>query len=576
MEPELQNASLRPTFFCFYGGSCEEVVIGEVEEERLRKYEEQCLMKEEEDRKAEEATKRRKESEEEMLLKKLQGRYVVQAATRQAERAAAGLDFQPSLSAKDLRHTSEPDPRVHPSSSTISHRLRFNHLDCHENKEHALRIKDAETSGLGSSSGKDAMIRGNQSNEAGNGERTSGEGVSPMAQELVEPAPDNVHIDAVFITEVSGSMSQSDFHSSLMASERIVPGLEDGEAALRRTSSRDVLSSERSDVSQSSLTSVLPATSSASSIIGESIPDATASREDVPTIFSVSHGQIGGSTVHEDMVSIFSNDGPEHSRDSSNGETRRNHRRVLWDSFSRRGSRGYLDSDTDDLGFYSRWLDLGDDLFGDEVEEARYFHRRRHGSIRVNQYSRSRIREHRRAIFDSGNGQSTAACPLGIHQIGRCTCDAFLVAEESSARASISRIVMLTEALFEVLDEIHRQPSSLSLSMASAQAPEAVVNSLPCKSYKKLETAQCSADMEQCHICLTEYEDGDQIRSLPCKHEFHLQCVDKWLKEIHRRALCGRMPSPDSARGHTAGPGRVSVAPEKNKSISSSSTFKRC
>jgi hypothetical protein len=60
------------------------------------------------------------------------------------------------------------------------------------------------------------------------------------------------------------------------------------------------------------------------------------------------------------------------------------------------------------------------------------------------------IREHCRAIFDSGNGQNTAACPLGIHQIGRCTCDSFLVAEESSARASVSRIVMLTEALFEV------------------------------------------------------------------------------------------------------------------------------
>jgi hypothetical protein len=60
------------------------------------------------------------------------------------------------------------------------------------------------------------------------------------------------------------------------------------------------------------------------------------------------------------------------------------------------------------------------------------------------------IREHRRAVFDSGNEQGTAACPLGIHQTGRCTCDSFLVAEESSARASISRIVMLTEALFEV------------------------------------------------------------------------------------------------------------------------------
>ncbi|KAM0929772.1 hypothetical protein ACQ4PT_001391 [Festuca glaucescens] len=352
-----------------------------------------------------------------------------------------------------------------------------------------------------------------------------------MGRELVEHAPRIVHADTVCITEVGGSISQSDFHSSLLSSERIMSDLEDAQIALHRNPSTAVLASERSDISLTSLTPVLPATSTASSVIGESILDATPSRADVPMV-SGSIGQIGGSTLHDDMISIFSNDGPGHSRDSSSSESRRNHRMVIWDALSRRGSRGYLDSDTDDLG--SRWLDLGDDLFGDEVEEARYFHRRRHGSVRVNQYSRSRIREHRRTIFDSGNGQSTAACPLGIHQIGRCTCDSFLVAEESSARASVSRIVMLTEALFEVLDEIHQQSSSLSLSMVSVQAPESVVNALPCKSYKKLETAQCSADLEQCHICLTEYEDGDQIRTLPCKHEFHLQCVDKWLKEVHR------------------------------------------
>lgn len=37
----------------------------------------------------------------------------------------------------------------------------------------------------------------------------------------------------------------------------------------------------------------------------------------------------------------------------------------------------------------------------------------------------------------------------------------------------------------------------------------------------------------RCHICLGEYEEGDQIRILPCQHEFHMSCVDKWLKEIH-------------------------------------------
>ena len=302
----------------------------------------------------------------------------------------AGLDFRPSLSAKDLRHTSEPDPRVHPSSSTISHHLRFNHLDCRENKVDALGIKNPETSGLESSSGKDAMIRGNFDSEAGNAERTSREGIITIGRELVEHAPHSVRTDTVCITEVGGSISQSDFRSSLMTSERIMSDLEDGQIVLHRNPSATVLASERSDISLSSLTPVLPATSTASSIIGESIPEATPSSADVP-IVSTSIGQIGGSTLHDDMISIFSNDGPGRSGDSSSSESRRNHRRVIWDAFSRRGSRGYLDSDTDYLGFHSRWLELGDDLFGDEVEEARYFHRRRHGSVRVNQYSRSRV-----------------------------------------------------------------------------------------------------------------------------------------------------------------------------------------
>jgi hypothetical protein len=276
---------------------------------------------------------------------------------------------------------------VHPSSSTISHHLRFNHSDCRENKEDALGVKNPETSGLESSSGKDAMARENSNNEVGNAERTSRQGIIPMGRELVEHAPHSVHADTVCITEVGGSISQSDFHSSLMTSERIISDLEDAQIALHRNPSTAVLASERLDISLSSLTPVLPSTSTTSSIIGGSVPDATPSRADVPMVSE----SIGGSTLHDDMISIFSNDDPGRSRDSSSSESRRNHRRVIWDAFSRRGSRGYLDSDIDDLGFHSRWLDLGDDLFGDEVEEARYFHRRRHGSVRVNQYSRSRV-----------------------------------------------------------------------------------------------------------------------------------------------------------------------------------------
>lgn len=51
--------------------------------------------------------------------------------------------------------------------------------------------------------------------------------------------------------------------------------------------------------------------------------------------------------------------------------------------------------------------------------------------------------------------------------------------------------------MLQVLDEIHRQPVSLSLSMVSLPAPESVVNSLPTKIHKKPMMDVGSDDVEQ-------------------------------------------------------------------------------
>ncbi|KAF9198994.1 E3 ubiquitin-protein ligase rnf13 [Haplosporangium sp. Z 27] len=50
---------------------------------------------------------------------------------------------------------------------------------------------------------------------------------------------------------------------------------------------------------------------------------------------------------------------------------------------------------------------------------------------------------------------------------------------------------------------------------------------------------------DPCAICLEEYEVGEQLRELPCKHIFHTQCIDPWFKDIHSICpVCKRDYSP--------------------------------
>ncbi|XP_038901161.1 E3 ubiquitin-protein ligase At1g63170 [Benincasa hispida] len=39
----------------------------------------------------------------------------------------------------------------------------------------------------------------------------------------------------------------------------------------------------------------------------------------------------------------------------------------------------------------------------------------------------------------------------------------------------------------------------------------------------------------ECCICLSAYENGAELRELPCNHHFHCNCIDKWL---HMNATC--------------------------------------
>ncbi|CAN1122433.1 Receptor homology region, transmembrane domain-and RING domain-containing protein 1 [Linum perenne] len=54
------------------------------------------------------------------------------------------------------------------------------------------------------------------------------------------------------------------------------------------------------------------------------------------------------------------------------------------------------------------------------------------------------------------------------------------------------------------------------------------VETLPCFTFHSAYMKQ-SHYGETCVICLEDYKDGEVVKVLPCKHEFHSSCVGSWL-----------------------------------------------
>ncbi|XP_063053645.1 uncharacterized protein si:ch211-59o9.10 [Engraulis encrasicolus] len=47
-----------------------------------------------------------------------------------------------------------------------------------------------------------------------------------------------------------------------------------------------------------------------------------------------------------------------------------------------------------------------------------------------------------------------------------------------------------------------------------------------------------SAGKTECQICFCEYSQGEQLRMLPCLHDYHVKCIDRWLKENVTCPIC--------------------------------------
>ena len=47
---------------------------------------------------------------------------------------------------------------------------------------------------------------------------------------------------------------------------------------------------------------------------------------------------------------------------------------------------------------------------------------------------------------------------------------------------------------------------------------------------------------DQCTICLSEFEKGEELKMLGCLHKFHTDCIANWLKKKKECSVCRHVP----------------------------------
>jgi len=67
---------------------------------------------------------------------------------------------------------------------------------------------------------------------------------------------------------------------------------------------------------------------------------------------------------------------------------------------------------------------------------------------------------------------------------------------------------------------------------------KAEMESIPTYHFTVDANRDADAEQSSCVVCMCEFESRQKLRTLPCAHEFHTKCVDRWLKHNRTCPIC--------------------------------------
>ncbi len=54
---------------------------------------------------------------------------------------------------------------------------------------------------------------------------------------------------------------------------------------------------------------------------------------------------------------------------------------------------------------------------------------------------------------------------------------------------------------------------------------------------------------EECMICMDKFEEGQELRQLPCLHRYHRPCIDRWLEMARECPVCKHVVTSSEVPG---------------------------
>ncbi|KAF9185496.1 hypothetical protein BGZ51_006602 [Haplosporangium sp. Z 767] len=84
--------------------------------------------------------------------------------------------------------------------------------------------------------------------------------------------------------------------------------------------------------------------------------------------------------------------------------------------------------------------------------------------------------------------------------------------------------------------------SAMTRNNSSSPSPASPSSSFSCITRSQIRSKEDLAindsPDENCTICLQTFEQSDYLRPLPCRHAFHVDCIDEWLRQSAQCPIC--------------------------------------